>query len=250
MQKSIRRILIKMLHPLNAKLGYQSPEALSLLDNFFETLVKIHFIPDHVIDVGANHGKWTKTALCYFPDAYFTLLEPQRWLEKHVQDLLNKNPKVRFYPYGAGSQAGSFKFTIADQDDSSHFRLNEEDAKKQGLKQIDVRVVTLNELVISENLPNPDIIKIDAEGLDLEVLKGSDHFFGKTEIFLVEVAVTATDIENQFYQVVQYMDANGYKLFDITDLNRPFEPKILWLAELVFIRKNGIIDSRRIIHFG
>ncbi len=115
------------------------------------------------------------------------------------------------------------------------------------LNQVDVNIVTLNELISSQNLLNPDIIKIDAEGLDLEVLKGSDNFFGTTEIFMVEAGVAAKGIENEFIRVVQYMDMKGYKLFDITDLNRPFNPRILWLTELVFIRKNGIIDSKKII---
>lgn len=39
------------------------------------------------------------------------------------------------------------------------------------------------------------------------------------------------------------MDAYGYKLFDITDLNRPWSNNVLWLVELVFVLKNGTIDS-------
>jgi FkbM family methyltransferase len=248
MKQFIKRILIKILHPVIVRLGYQQPSReFNILENFFSTLVNINFIPNHIIDVGANHGGWTKTAIHYFPDAYITMLEPQHWLEDHVKDLLIQNRKVKFYPYGAGSKSGSFKFTIASRDDSSTFILSEEEAKEQGLSQIEVKIVTLNELVSSQNLPAPDIIKIDAEGLDLEVLKGADHFFGKTEIFMVEAGVAAKGIENEFVKVVDYMDVKGYKLFDITDLNRPFEPKILWLTELVFIKKNGIIDSKKII---
>ncbi len=248
MKQFIKRALKKILHPLIIRLGYQqSRTELNVLENFFATLNQINFTPVHIVDVGANHGGWTRTALRYFPDAYFTLLEPQKWLEVHFKDLLEQYPKIKFHHCGAGSKPGSFKFTIANRDDSSTFILSEEEAKKQGLNQIDVNIVTLNELISSQNLPNPDIIKIDAEGLDLEVLKGSDNFFGKTEIFMVEAGVAAKGIENEFIRVVQYMDMKGYKLFDITDLNRPFDPRILWLTELVFIRKNGIIDSKKII---
>jgi len=34
-----------------------------------------------------------------------------------------------------------------------------------------------------------DIIKIDTEGLDLNVLKGGNKYFGKTEIFMVGAGV-------------------------------------------------------------
>ena len=42
------------------------------------------------------------------------------------------------------------------------------------------------------------------------------------------------------------MDKKGYSLFEITDLNRPFQPQVLWLVELAFIKKGGIIDNYKI----
>jgi hypothetical protein len=36
--------------------------------------------------------------------------------------------------------------------------------------------------------------KIDAEGLDLEVLKGASNYFGKTEIFMVEAGVLSQNL--------------------------------------------------------
>ncbi len=176
------------------------------------------------------------------------MLEPQNWLKEHVIDLLESNPKIKFYAVGAGSQSQRLKFTIAGRDDSSSFiYFTEEQAKNAGYKQIDVDVITLNEFISQNNLNHPDIIKIDAEGFDLEVLKGASNFLGKTEIFMVEAGVVAKHIENSFSRVVEFMDLNGYKLFDITDLNRPFKPSVLWLTELVFIKKNGLIDVRKIV---
>lgn len=218
-----------------------------LLLNFYETLKKINFHPNHIVDVGANHGTWTRLALQHFPEAHYTLLEPQDWLKESFQDILIKNPRVRFYPYGAGSKEGVFKFTISDRDDSSSFRYTDEQANSEGLKQIDIPIVTLNGLLNDNDLPVPDIIKIDAEGLDLEVLKGASNFFGKTEIFMVEAAVVCKELENSFFNVVDFMNSMNYRLFEITDLNRPFSPNVLWLTELVFIKKNGFIDSQIII---
>jgi FkbM family methyltransferase len=248
MKELIKRILKKGLHPIVTKLGYKEHSGeLSLLQNFFSVLKEINFIPKHIIDVGANHGTWTRTALTYFPDAFYSMLEPQNWLKEHVHDILESNPKVTFYAVGAGSQSQSLKFTVAGRDDSSNFIFNEDDAKNAGYKQIDVDVITLNELVSKNNLIEPDIIKIDAEGFDLEVLKGASNFLGKTEIFMVEAAVVAKSIENSFLKVIEFMDMNGYELFDITDLNRPFKPRVLWLTELVFIKKNGLIDVSQVI---
>ena len=218
-----------------------------LLFNFYETLKKLNFYPNHIVDIGANHGTWTRETLRHFPEAYYTLLEPQHWLKKSIDDILEINPKVKFHAVGAGEKEGSFQFTIHNRDDSCSFRYSQEEAKAAGLQQIEIPVVTLNGLLSDSTLPIPDIIKIDAEGLDIEVLKGASNFFGKTEIFMVEAGVVIKNFNNSFLNIINFMDQNGYRLFEITDLNRPFDIKVLWLVELVFVKKNGYIDSQAIV---
>ncbi|HEY1193483.1 FkbM family methyltransferase [Flavobacterium sp.] len=218
-----------------------------LLFNFYNTLKAFNFHPKHIVDVGANHGTWTREALEHFPEAYFTLLEPQEWLKNSFKDILDVNPKVKFHAVGAGEKKGSFLFTIVDRDDSCSFRYTKEEALEEGFQQLEIPVVTLNELLQENETPIPDIIKIDAEGLDIEVLKGADSFFGKTEIFMIEAGIVNKEFDNSFIKIINFMDENGYRLFEITDLNRPFQLKVLWLVELVFVKKGGFIDSQRII---
>ncbi len=255
MKSSIKAIMVKIFDPLATRLGYNQRDANienegtknGLLNNFYQTLRSIGFIPEHIVDIGANRGTWTRKVLEYFPNAYYTLVEPQAWMKKDIQDLLEKNNKIQFHGVGAGEKQGSFKFTIVDRDDSCSFAYTEEEAKKLGFEQVEVPVVTLNEFLPSTTLPIPDIIKIDAEGLDIGVLKGASDYFGKTEVFMVEVGVVNKIFDNSFLKMVNFMDEQGYRLFDITDLNRPFETKVLWLAELVFVRKNAVIDSRKFV---
>jgi FkbM family methyltransferase len=218
-----------------------------LLDNFYNTLKIFDFQPKHIVDIGANHGTWTREALIHFPNSYYTLIEPQYWLKSSIQDIIDANPKVQFHAFGAGEKEGKFMFTIVDRDDSCSFRYTKKEADNAGFKQIEIPVTTLNNLLVKSDLPIPDIIKIDAEGLDIEVLKGASDFFGKTEIFIVEAGVVNKMFENSFLNTINFMDEKGYRLFEITDLNRPFESKVLWLVELVFVLKNGSIDSKKIL---
>lgn len=232
---------------LNTNNLYDVNSKSELLFKFYNTLNFFHFQPKHIVDVGANHGTWTREALKYFPDAYYTLLEPQEWLKKSFQDILETNPKINYYPVGAGDKNGSLLFTIVDRDDSCSFRYTKEEALEAGYEQLEIPVVTLNELLSESKIPIPDIIKIDAEGLDIEVLKGASDFFGKTEIFMVEAGVVNKTFDNSFLKLINFMDVNGYRLFEITDLNRPFVPSVLWLVELVFVKKNGFIDTQVIV---
>lgn len=241
---SLKSILSKFKERSRRKKLKNSSDKDYLLFNFYETLKQLKFQPKHIVDIGANHGTWTREALNHFPDANYTLLEPQHWLKSSLQDLLDKNSKIHFHAVGAGDKEGLLMFTIVDRDDSCSFRYTTEEAKAAGLKQLEIPVVTLNKLLSDSDLPNPDIIKIDAEGLDIEVLKGASDFFGKTEIFMVEAGVVNKIFDNSFLKLLNFMDEKGYRLFEITDLNRPFKPRVLWLVELVFVLKNGYIDSK------
>jgi FkbM family methyltransferase len=252
MKAAIKKLAIQCFTPIGNKLGFIHKKQIkapvtsvtsSLLNTFYQNIKTMNFTPQHIIDVGANHGNWTRESLKHFPNAHYTLLEPQDWLKPSFQDILDKYPKVSYHAAGAGAQEGSFLFTIADRDDSSSFRYNAEEAKTKGLQQKEIPVITLNSLIGKEDKPFPDLVKIDAEGMDFAVLDGASQLYGTTEVFMVEAAVGNKEFKNSLLSMSQYMDEKGYRLFDFTDLNRPFEPRILWLVEMVFIRKGGILDQ-------
>jgi len=58
------------------------------LEHFFPLLRRLGFAPRHVVDVGAHRGTWTRAAFKYFPNAVYTLVEPQDHLRSYSQDLI------------------------------------------------------------------------------------------------------------------------------------------------------------------
>lgn len=210
------------------------PSACGLgLDCFFVALKRLGFHPKHIIDVGANRGSWTRKALVYFPEARFTLVEPQDHLKVHIQDLLDCGCKITWINAGAGDKAGALPFAISYRDDSSSFAPTQVDA---GAPRISVPVKTLNEIVSAASAPPPEIVKIDAEGFDLKVLAGASDLLDKTDIFFVEVTICCPGYENTIARVVRRMDEAGYRVVDITDINRSPKYGVLWLCELAFLR--------------
>jgi FkbM family methyltransferase len=234
----------RFIHHSLEKLGYRlvrlegRPGAADALSQFFSLLKRHGFNPRHIIDVGANHGEWTRTAVRFFPDAQYTLIEPQEFLEKSVQDLVDSGYKIRWITAGAGDAPGQLPFTLASRDDSSTFDLTAEEAKRAGFRQVLVEVKTLNEIVRSEDLP-ADMVKIDAEGLDLRVLAGASELFAHTEIFLVEVNIHDTHKENAPEPVIKFMNEKGYHLMEITGINRSPKYGFLWLCELAFLKNSS-----------
>jgi len=216
------------------------------LTPFFSCIKRLGFTPRHIMDVGANHGIWTREALKHFPDASYTLVEPQDQLKASVQDLIDAGCKIRWINAGAGDKSGTLPFTITPRDYDSTFTVTAEEARDAGLRQIPVEVKTLNEIVSTVNMPLPEMVKIDAEGFDLKVLRGASDLFGKTEIFLAEASTFGT-YQNPLVEVLDFMADAGYRLFDITDLNHSPKCGILWLCELAFLRNaspllNGVIS--------
>ena len=109
MKKSIKKLITKLgfrIVNVNSKDLFQNTYV-TPLENFFQILNQFGFNPKHIVDVGANHGKWTRSALKYFPNAQITMVEPQYWLKDSIQDVLDSNDKVKLYPYGAGESEGT-----------------------------------------------------------------------------------------------------------------------------------------------
>jgi len=203
------------------------------LDCFLSALKRVGFQPRHIIDVGANRGSWTRKAVHYFPDAQYTLVEPQDGLKVHIQDLLDGGSKITWINTGLADKSGILPFTVSYRDDSSTFAPTQVDASSPRLY---LPVKTLNEIVSTLHAPLPEVVKIDAEGFDLKVLAGASDLLGKTDVFFVEVTICCEGYENTIARVVRTMDEAGYHVIDITDINRSPKYGVLWLCELAFLR--------------
>jgi FkbM family methyltransferase len=213
----MKRIIQGVLGKLGYRLSRVANSPKDGLTCFFEAIQKSGFSPRHVVDVGANRGNWTRSAIRFFPEAHYTLVEPQDHLKVHVQDLIAGGYKIRWVNAAAGEKSATLPFTIASKDNSSTLVLSENEAQASGAHQAPMQVKTLNELVSSPGQAPPDLVKIDAEGFDLKVLDGASDLIGKTDIFLAE-AMVCGPYENSVLAVMQYMARVGYRLIDISDL--------------------------------
>jgi FkbM family methyltransferase len=205
-------------------------------------LKRLGFEPKYILDIGANRGMWTREALKFFPNARYTLVEPQDYLKAHIHDLVESGSKIQWINAGASDRSGTMAFTISHRDDSSTFALTEEQARDAGLQQRAIDVMTLNEIAAAVG-DLPDMVKIDAEGLDLKVLAGASDLLGRTDVFLVEAVVCAPGYENTAAEVIKFMANAGYRLIDVTDLNRSPKHSVLWVCELAFLRNGSALLS-------
>lgn len=209
---------------------------------FFSCLKKLGYYPKHIVDVGANRGNWTRTAMKYFPGIRYTMFEPQVKMRSEMTDLLN-HAGVEFHCMGAGPANSIMRLTQHERDDSYTFALTQEQAQGFGYSQVEVPVVALDDYFEVKGMPKADILKIDAEGWDLEVLNGARKTAVAADIVLMEASVLNPIFTNTVAEVVAAMSHLGFVLFDITDLNRTAKHGALWLVELAFVKKEGILKE-------
>ena len=177
-------------------------------------------------------------AINYFPHADYTLVEPQNELKSYVKDLVDRGFRLHWTNAGASDQPGLLPLHILGPDESSTF-LQVPRTESESIRQVQVPMRTVNEIVVSSGLPTPEIVKIDAEGLDLKVLAGASDLFGKTEIFFAEASIGQFDFENTALAVIQAMAEAGYRFIDITHINRSPRHGVLWLCEFAFLAKTS-----------
>jgi FkbM family methyltransferase len=210
------------------------------VNTFLEDIKARNFQPTFILDIGANRGYWSRRAKEIFPEAAFLLIEPQAEMRQDLDTLCAKHPDIQWVEVGVGAQAGVLTQTIwEDLVGSSFLPAQRESFLKSG-KQRQVQIITLDHLLQSRELKAPDLVKIDVQGFELEVLRGAETLFGKTEVFILETSLYRF-MEGQplLREVIAFMGDRGYEVYDITEyLRRPLDGA-LGQIDIAFAKQDG-----------
>ncbi len=140
-------------------------------------------------DLGANCGFFSLRTLDFFPKAKIHAFEPQVKVNNKFKENIRAN--------NLQNNISLHQFAIADRNSISTFYENrspisaslskEKVSRRTIRKKYPVEVISLNWFVEEFSVPSPDILKIDVEGSELDVLKGSTDFLNEISILLIEV---------------------------------------------------------------
>lgn len=212
--------------------------------SFMLEIAKRGFEPSHIVDVGANHAKWSRWTHKVFPDAQYTLIEPQTELGPYLDAFCRRCKSARWIAAGVGSQMGTLPFTVRPDTVSSSFVPSAEEALRSGHERRMVPVMTLDHLVENEIHAIPDIVKVDAEGFEVEIIQGAQSLLGKTELFLLEAHFFgSTDNPCRLGPLINMMADRGYAPYGFTTFYRRPRDRALLLCEIAFARENGILRA-------
>lgn len=127
----------------------------------------------HVVyDIGANVGIYTLAASRLVgPGGRVIAVEPLprnvAFLSRHVQ--MNRCRNTTILQLALSNENGTTAFEVSTNPSQGHI------FSKGGLQ---VRVARLDDVAKAENLPPPDVIKMDVEGSEAKVLEGAEDIIG------------------------------------------------------------------------
>lgn len=148
------------------------------------------FEPRIILDVGANIGQTSLYFNSLWPEADIYAFEPvSATYEKLTRAVASHAPKIKCVKLALSDEAGEADiFISSDSVSSSLDRTLILPSKYTGEKET-LRKSTVDNWCGAEGMTTVDLLKVDAEGHDLHVLKGAASAIagGKVNAVLVEV---------------------------------------------------------------
>ncbi len=237
---SFRKIARLSVNKLLQKVGLRIISSSWGPRGFLNTLyrVKRHGIKlNQIIDIGASDGRWTRDCLRVFPDAEYFLVDPLDENSDFLHELQQTKSQVKVWHGALGSRPGQLDLYVHG-DQSSFFASEYSQSNRTSIRTVGVR--TLDSFLEDRTVQQPDMIKADVQGFEIEVLKGAEKCLENTELLLLELLYRKL-YENcpLAHEVISYAGSKGFRIFDIcTYVKRPLDGELA-CSDILFAKADS-----------
>lgn len=160
---------------------------------------------DTIVDIGAHVGSFTVRAAKKACKGLVVALEPHpenfQLLLRNVE--LNGLTNVIALQVACGSTSGKARLVIGAW--SSAHRL----ADIESSKNVGVRVATLDDLLDEVRVSHVSMIKIDAEGAELDILRGADSVLRRDR---PKLSIAAYHFPSEDHEIADFLGTMGFNV--------------------------------------
>jgi FkbM family methyltransferase len=211
-----------------------------------EHLKELGYEPRMIIDGGAHLGDFTLLAGLVFPSAAVHMIEPQPGCQDALRNLAaGQGLKLHSVALVSPEQAGKRIMMAAGNEPSTGAYIVP--AADMTAADTLVDASTLDQLFGSEFSRHDRVfLKLDLQGYELFALRGGVHMLKVVEVLLTEVSFFAQAYEPSILELIDFLDKNGFDLFDVAALSARARDNRLKHADLVFIKRGSslAVDTR------
>ena len=174
-----------------------------------------------VIDVGANRGQFLLLAARRFPDAALLAFEPLPVARSVLRRAIPRRRPLRLFDLALSSNAGTATFHVSRADDSSSLLpISRTQVSTfpgtDEVAQVAVRTARLDEVLAPDDLDPPVLLKIDAQGGELGVLKGATGLLPDVTTILVECSFAELyEGQPKVGAIVDFLHGHGFSLHSV-----------------------------------
>jgi len=171
-----------------------------------------------IFDVGAHIGEWTNFALAINKNLEIHCFEPSKFTFKKLI-ANNFPPNVTTNNFGLSSTKGEKSLYIFNNGSglNSLYKRSGLGGYKQQDKVETVQLDTLEHYCIEKNIKKIDYLKIDAEGHELDIIKGGKSLFKNGQVNMIQFEYGGTNIDARVLlkDFFEFFEGMGYYFFKI-----------------------------------
>jgi len=204
--------------------------------NRIRVLKQKGFYPDTILDIGAHHGNWTNSVKQIYNESNFYLFEAIDYSELNR---FQNDKNVKVYNILLNDKIESVNWYQMKNTGDSMFR--EQTVHFKNCEIITRDSIDLNTHILNNDLFNDSksiLIKIDCQGAEIPILKGSTSILEKTDFIILEIPLFGQYNENvpNFLEHIIFMDSIGFIPYDMVE-NHYFNNFNIQV-DVLFINKN------------
>lgn len=234
-------LMIKALKKLGYLIKYEGHDSNGIdLNRDVEKDINIKSI-EVVFDVGASIGSMTNIFLDGFKNSKIFCFEPYQKSYNALENRFKENERVVCYSMAFSDYTGYEEMFLKEDSGFNSLNpfVNRKELSDNGNKQL-VEVTTIDKFCEVNSIDKIDFLKIDTEGLEINVLKGCENMLltGRVKYIFAECTFIRSYKQNTYFEdLKEFLQEYNYSVRAIYDQSNFGEKTYLTCVNVLFLKQ-------------